>query len=44
MIEKEGTQLSDIIERVITLMLHLYNYKIVVCLRVYAFVYKMMSD
>ena len=47
MIEKEGTQLSDVIGHVITLMLCLYstgyNYKIIVCLRVYAFVYKMMS-
>ena len=43
MIEKQGTQLSDVIGNIITLMLHLYsgyNYKIVVCQRVYAFVYE----
>ena len=46
MIEKEGMQISDVIGHVITFMLHLlrrYNYKIVVSLLVYAFVYKMMS-
>ena len=36
MIEMDG-------KHVIILMLHLYNYKNVVCLRVYAFVYEMMS-
>ena len=46
MIETEGTQLSDVICRIVTdaaLVLRGYNYKIVVCLRVYAFVYEMMS-
>ena len=48
MIEKEGTQLYDVIGHVITLILHLcvlrgYNCKIVVCLRVYVFAYEMMS-
>ena len=46
MIEKEDTQPSDVIGHIITLMLDLYsgyNYKIVVRLRVYVFVYKMMS-
>ena len=45
--EEEGAQLPDVIGHVITLMLHLYsrvyNYMIVVCLRVYAFVYKVIS-
>ena len=47
MIEKEGKQLSDVIGQVITLMLHWhsgYNYKIFVCLRVYAFASKMRSQ
>ena len=39
MIEKEDTQLSDVIGHIITLMLD----KIVVLLRVYTFVYEMMS-
>ena len=43
MIEEEGMQLSDVIGHVdAALELRGYNYKIVVCLRVYAFVYEML--
>ena len=45
MIEKGSMQQSDVIIHIIMLMLHLYTegiiYKIIVCLRVYAFVYEM---
>ena len=44
MIETEGMQLYDVIGHIIMLMLLLYsegNYKIIVCLCVYAFVYEM---
>ena len=47
MIEKEGTQPSDVIGHIITLMLPLYSEGIItrrlVCPRLYAFVYEMMS-
>ena len=42
MIEKEGTQISDVIGHVITLMLHLYSEGVItrsLFVRVYAFVY-----
>ena len=45
MIEKECTQLSDVIGHLVdaTLVLAGHNYKITVCLRVHTFVFEMMS-
>ena len=43
MIGKECAQLTDVIGHVISLMLGGYNFKVIVCLCVHAFVFEMMS-